>query len=212
MNTKVCTKCIEIKPATKEYFHSAKLGALGLASICKLCKSAINKIRSAKPEVKAAKKANELSAGHCKKWYQANKDKAYDRNRKWSKANKDKVAATQAEWVRANLDKVKASNIKWAKNNPENIRLAKHRRRSREKSCGGNISKGITLRLMADQSGVCNYCKIDITEKYHIDHIMPLALGGANDDDNVQLLCPNCNLRKSAKHPEIFMNEIGLIC
>lgn len=41
---------------------------------------------------------------------------------------------------------------------------------------------------------------------------MPIARGGSNTDDNVQLLCPACNLKKSAKHPVDFMQERGFLC
>jgi 5-methylcytosine-specific restriction endonuclease McrA len=33
----------------------------------------------------------------------------------------------------------------------------------------------------------------------HIDHIVPLAKGGKNELDNLQLLCGKCNLKKGAK-------------
>ena len=36
----------------------------------------------------------------------------------------------------------------------------------------------------------------------HVDHIMPLARGGPNTLDNLQLLCARCNLAKGAKVPE----------
>jgi 5-methylcytosine-specific restriction endonuclease McrA len=34
----------------------------------------------------------------------------------------------------------------------------------------------------------------------HIDHIVPLAKGGKNELDNLQLLCGKCNLKKGAKN------------
>jgi hypothetical protein len=34
---------------------------------------------------------------------------------------------------------------------------------------------------------------------------MPLSLGGQNDDGNVQLLLPRCNLEKFTSTPEKFM-------
>ena len=52
-------------------------------------------------------------------------------------------------------------------------------------------------------------CTVSIADGYHVDHIQPLALGGSNDKANLQLLCPTCNLRKSAKHPVDFMRETG---
>ena len=32
-----------------------------------------------------------------------------------------------------------------------------------------------------------------------MDHILPVAKGGTNDDDNAQLLCAPCNQSKGAK-------------
>ena len=45
--------------------------------------------------------------------------------------------------------------------------------------------------------------------KYHVDHRMPLSLGGSNYPDNLQLLCPTCNLSKSATHPDIYEKQIN---
>jgi 5-methylcytosine-specific restriction endonuclease McrA len=37
----------------------------------------------------------------------------------------------------------------------------------------------------------------------------PLTLGGSNTDDNVQLLCPTCNIRKGSTHPSEYEARIG---
>jgi 5-methylcytosine-specific restriction endonuclease McrA len=41
---------------------------------------------------------------------------------------------------------------------------------------------------------VCRYC--GSTDNLEIDHIIPLALGGSNDPDNLQILCKKCNRKK----------------
>ena len=46
----------------------------------------------------------------------------------------------------------------------------------------------------------CNHCGKDIRDENHVDHILPLAKGGSNDMDNLQLLCPPCNLRKGSNY------------
>lgn len=37
------------------------------------------------------------------------------------------------------------------------------------------------------------------TSYLQIDHIIPLSLGGTNDDDNFQTLCKKCNCSKGGK-------------
>ena len=35
--------------------------------------------------------------------------------------------------------------------------------------------------------------------EFHVDHIIPRALGGADVEENLQLLCPRCNTRKGRR-------------
>lgn len=46
---------------------------------------------------------------------------------------------------------------------------------------------------------------------FHIDHFVPLALGGKNEDWNILLTCPTCNGRKHAKHPAQFLREVFVV-
>jgi 5-methylcytosine-specific restriction endonuclease McrA len=50
---------------------------------------------------------------------------------------------------------------------------------------------------MDEQDSECAYCGCDISEDFHVDHIIPLAKGGTNEPDNICLSCPTCNLQKS---------------
>ena len=54
-------------------------------------------------------------------------------------------------------------------------------------------------------------CGVSLKNGYHVDHILAIALGGLDDLDNLQLLCPQCNRRKGAKTPEQWTAESGLI-
>ena len=59
------------------------------------------------------------------------------------------------------------------------------------------------VRLRAHNK--CQMCGVGAEERgviMHIDHIVPLAKGGKNELDNLQLLCGKCNLKKGAKDTE----------
>jgi len=43
---------------------------------------------------------------------------------------------------------------------------------------------------------LCRKCKA-VTSNLQIDHVIPISKGGTNELDNLQLLCPPCNLVKS---------------
>lgn len=54
--------------------------------------------------------------------------------------------------------------------------------------------------VQARDRGQCAQCgtnlNLELIEEEHIDHIIPLAVGGTNDLSNLQLLCAPCNLAK----------------
>jgi len=73
-------------------------------------------------------------------------------------------------------------------------------------------SPNLSEKLFVLQKGICACgCQQPLGRDYHLDHRMPLALGGTNTDDNVQLLTKLCNLQKGKKHPIDFMQSRGFL-
>lgn len=70
-------------------------------------------------------------------------------------------------------------------------------------ACGPGLSRTIRRMLWMKQNGRCALCCQTLDRvgpsKYHLDHIEPLAMGGAHTDTNIQLLCPPCNVRKGVR-------------
>lgn len=159
----------------------------------------------------------------------------------WKKANPEKVAADHAAYYLANKEAVLARGAKWRESNKEKIRgyakvyaitariktaawraanreksrelsrLKEARRRARKASApGGYTAEGVRA-LIAGQRGRCVYCPADVRIKFHIDHIMPLSMGGSDKPSNIQILCPPCNRRKWAKHPIDFAQQMGML-
>ena len=53
---------------------------------------------------------------------------------------------------------------------------------------------------MKKQKGICPMCKDHFEiEQMEADHITPWSQGGKTDDKNCQMLCKECNRRKSDK-------------
>lgn len=54
----------------------------------------------------------------------------------------------------------------------------------------------------------CVYCG---AEWDHVDHLIPLALGGSHSIGNLVPSCASCNLEKGASDPWTFLEERGLL-
>lgn len=126
----------------------------------------------------------ECSKLYHEKWKRKNKEKRFKQLKKWKTKNK--------------------------KRHSELNSLASARRRVRLK--GGNdkpiLAKDIE-NILKRQKYKCVNCRKSLIKKYHVDHIIPIALNGDNDINNLQGLCPSCNMNKNAKPPEQWAKENG---
>jgi 5-methylcytosine-specific restriction endonuclease McrA len=60
------------------------------------------------------------------------------------------------------------------------------------------VTAGDLLRLLWNTPHVCVYCGRQPPDvKLHVDHRFPASRGGSSKLDNLQLLCAECNLKKS---------------
>lgn len=134
----------------------------------------------------------------------ANLDLFRSRCREWAKANPEKKRASYAAWAAANIAQYRAENN-------AKIRTFQANRRAQKRKGGGRLSYGIVRKLFKLQKGLCACCGASLAAGYHLDHIVPLKLGGEHADRNMQLLAPRCNLQKGAKPPEEFMRERGFL-
>lgn len=135
--------------------------------------------------------------------------RAYAREKR--ELNKDAAIARAIEWRKKNPEKSRLSSARWQRENPNVVVIIKANRRARKCAAGGNLSSDLKSKLFALQRGKCACCGLPLGDKYHLDHIMPLALGGSNTDDNIQLLRSCCNSQKHAKHPIDFMQSRGFL-
>lgn len=179
-----------------------------------MCRDCLNE-RNAReywndPELWRQKAKKKYKPEYAAKYYKENKEKINARNAKWRADNAEKVSAIGERYRIENRDYVLASKRAWAKRNPEAIKAKENARRALEISAEGRYCKADVLQKLEAQDFKCVYCFCELMDvSYHVDHIMPLSLGGSNWPDNIQCLCPTCNLRKGAKHPDDWHKEIG---
>lgn len=190
------------------------------------------KYRASNKEKIAAYDANrrlenpDLLRARCSEWRAKNPEKARDGMARYRSENKEllrersaKARAANLENARrkesarraANPEKYRASVARWAASNLDKLRINNQNRRAKKAANGGKLSKDIAARLLKLQRGKCACCGLPLGVKYHLDHIMPIALGGTNTDDNIQLLRDVCNFQKHMKHPVDFMQSRGFL-
>lgn len=128
-------------------------------------------------------------------------------------ANREEILASNAVWAALNREKVNAVVASWAQENPEKVKAARHNRRSREINAEGSHTAADIRSIFERKQGLCANCQVNLfksgIKKFHVDHVMPLALGGSNWPGNLQCLCPTCNLSKGAKHPDEWAKQQG---
>lgn len=160
-----------------------------------------------------SKNKERLSAYH-KEWKAENIDRvkasyaAYreaNRQRKkltdklWAEKNKDKIAEASRRYREANPQKVAAIKRAQAKRHPETIKKNSSRRRARLANNGVYlVTKKEVARLMRQP---CVYCG---AKSQHIDHVVPIAKGGAHKIGNLVPACQPCNQRKSDKFVSVW--------
>ncbi|PNX51227.1 MAG: hypothetical protein BV456_03970 [Thermoplasmata archaeon M8B2D] len=198
--TKICNKCKTKKDIS--LFNKNVLSKDGYRAQCKSCLAEYRKKNFDK--IKKQKQ----------KWYDSNKEHVKQQRAEYRKNNKEKIALMKKDWIQKNPDKVKASykrNLKkkkdtnyispWTKSNPEKVREMKrnnkHKRRAKEKE--GSITTNELNSWLNSMPKVCEYCRVECKDSYHIEHIEPLSKEGKHELDNLAIACSSCNQSKNAK-------------
>lgn len=133
--------------------------------------------------------------------YSENKDRINAQLREYYAKNKKRFSEVARAWRLANPDKFRAIQQRWQEKNPTNILARAARRRAQVRQVGGTFSAADIARIGRRQWWKCVYCGDDISMKFHVDHIIPVARGGTNYCGNIQILCASCNRSKGKKLP-----------
>ncbi len=201
----------EVPLVRGKYFRKCKKCTV----ITNLAWSANNRERSREIKRKFVLNHPEEDRTSKRKHYDANRDRIIRREVERKQKNKDHINAMYREQYARESYKWKIRQKRYEENNSEKIKAATKassaRRREQLQSSIENYTAQDVLDLLAQQRGRCAEptCMVSLKPKYHVDHIMPLVLGGSNARDNIQLLCPRCNLAKNRHHPLVWAQMKG---
>lgn len=162
-----------------------------------------------------------------REWREKNRQRVRERGRDWKRRNADSHRASSRKWRLKNPDKAressrrryfenhearKESDRRWKRNNPIKVMAQVENRRARKRNAPGTHTAAHVTAILLRQGRKCVYCKNRLKgREYHVDHIVPLSRGGSNGPENLQMLCPSCNMKKADKAPEHFARTIGLL-
>ena len=130
-------------------------------------------------------------------WKANNKDRLTTATRKYEECHREQRALAAREHRKNYPDKVALSQKQWHAENYAKVRGYVDVRRLRIiDATEGDVS---VKELLESWDGLCGICGKAVTNKYHIDHIVPLSKGGKHAQSNLQVTHPRCNLVKGSK-------------
>lgn len=176
--TKPCGPGDHNPPATEEFFYrNQKTGRL--RSHCKVCR-------------------RRDASG----WYDRNTERAQELNRRYREGREDEQAARNRHHYEQNREVLIQRSKLWVQENPEKARInnANSTRAYQARKAGVVVEHVDRMVVWLRDDGVCGICRkeVDVTD-FHVDHVIPLAAGGAHSYANVQVAHPVCNAEKGAR-------------
>jgi 5-methylcytosine-specific restriction endonuclease McrA len=194
MAVKTCTKCGESKPLTE--FHRNRCNGLeARRPDCRTCQSVRNKAYS------KANRARESARVHA--WNVAHPEHVKARNRAWYLAHREEHLERSRQYLQNNREKVRETKRQYHSRRPEVRKAIDAKRRA----VPGSHTAEDLQRILAGQKYRCWWCGCKL-KKYHVDHRIPVGLGGTNDPSNLVMACVPCNVRKWKKTPAEFCGRL----
>jgi 5-methylcytosine-specific restriction endonuclease McrA len=116
-------------------------------------------------------------------------------------AKSEWIAERKAAYYAANREEAAARGAAYHAAHREQSRAKYNAYRSRKMRATGTHTAADVQAQYKRQHGRCYWCSKKVGSDYHVDHVVPLFLGGSNGPENIVVACPWCNESKGAKHP-----------
>lgn len=187
---KRCTKCGDQKPV--EDYGLRPQGRGGREAHCRACARIRNRDKMRKRRLLDRDKVNEQKRKY------AHRRRLHDPD--GHRAMSDRAKATRRRSRLQDRERTHAhdrAKYRRAMERAPEARLAQVQRRIARKHAapGRGVAPAEWRQVKADSLGLCAYCSRPA--RLTMDHIEPLAGGGAHDPDNIAAACKSCNSSKN---------------
>ena len=134
---------------------------------------------------------------YMKNWKNKNKERQAVHYKKYREGNgKFKRAEAHKNWQKENKDKANQYTYKWRDENPG--KAAEQRFLRRAKNDVIQLTKNEKM-LVNEIYKLAKLCERIFNIKYHVDHVVPVSLGGSNHPSNLRVIPAQMNLEKGKK-------------
>lgn len=200
-----CSGCQQDLPATREFFLADKSVKSGLRRRCRKCMASRWRSwyrRTVNPDARPyGTKRKAYDPEQRRAYYLANKEKVAEVSRVWYAKNRESALAKGRVWKSANRERIQQRRRVLLAKNPEKYRAQVNKRRALKIAAEGFYTGEDVQSQMARQKNRCYWCNVKLSQKYHVDHIVPLSRGGTNWPENLVIACVHCNEARGAKLP-----------
>lgn len=131
--------------------------------------------------------------------------RTHARNAQIKRRNRDRKGVNEYRraWYAANLEKERQRAKRWQAANLAYAASLSAKRRAQQRGAAAHLTTD-ERNIVAVIYQTCRRVTKCVGLEFHVDHVMPLALGGKHEPSNLQLLPAAVNRKKGAKNPEEF--------
>jgi len=151
------------------------------------------------------KKNSEKRKAVAKAWIVENREKYESQKKLYREKNKSKIKKRQKLYSEKNPEKCYFYVKTWRENNPESSKIImindNSKRRARTKQT--DITTKYLLELKSKTSH-CEICGKKLKDNIHLDHIIPLNVGGLHIKSNIRYVHAKCNLQRPKNGSDII--------
>ena len=134
---------------------------------------------------------------YMKGWKNKNKERQGFYCKKYREGSgKLKRSENHKNWQKENKDKTNQYTYKWRQKNPG--KMAEQRFSRRSKNDASPLTKN-EKKIVNEIYKLSKLCERIFGIKYHVDHVIPISLGGNNHPSNLRVIPAQMNLEKGSK-------------